>query len=249
MEMNSPSPKSPWMPTLIHRTIAKKPSSEDPRAALKWNENSCRGLLQLLGVEDGPVVDVVQINGTRVAGAVVGEAGGGEDALAGLIVVDVATDVGVVTVDVGLGELHTRIGGDPGFALGIGWLLVLDEGVEVVPLDAEIVGGEFVITAADGVVGVDFAGGVKGGLQPDAGEVKNTEGTGDAGGDHGNDLAHKDWGWWVQKAPSGEVCPCWAAISPGWEPLHCGDAVADGQDFSTKDREFQGWGCEISLGT
>ena len=117
-----------------------------------------------MSVEDGPVVDVVEVNSAGVAGTVVGEAGGGEDALAGLIIVDVAADVGVVAVDIGLGQLDARVGSHPGFALGIGWLLVLDEGVKVIPLDAEIVGGEFVITAADGVVGVDFASGVQGGL-------------------------------------------------------------------------------------
>ena len=168
----------------------KEPLLEDPGAALRENGSSRRSLLQLLGVEDSPVVDVVQINSARVAGAVVGHAGGGEDALAGLVVMDVAADVGVVAVDVCFGQLDARVGGDPGFTLRVGGLAVLDEGVEVIPLDAEIVGRELVITAADGVVGVDFASCVKGGLQPDTGEVKNTEGAGDAGGDHGDDLAH-----------------------------------------------------------
>ena len=141
-------------------------------------------------MEGAPVVDVVEVDGPGVARAIIRETDGVEDAFAGIVAVAVAEDGLIVAVDVGLAEFDSGKGFHPGFALRVGGLAVFDEGVEVVPRDAEGVGGHFVVAAADGVVGVDFASGVKGGLQPDAREVKDAEGTGGAGGDHGDDLAH-----------------------------------------------------------
>ena len=141
-------------------------------------------------MEGAPVVDVVEVDSAGIAGAIIRETNGVEDAFAGIVAVAVAEDGLVVAVDVGLAEFDAGIGFHPGFALRVGGLAVFDEGVEVVPRDAEGVGGHFVVAAADGVVGVDLAGGVEGGLQPDAWQVKNAEGTGGAGGDHGDDLAH-----------------------------------------------------------
>lgn len=141
-------------------------------------------------MEGAPVVDVVEVDGAGVARAVIRETDGIEDAFAGVVAVAVAEDGLVVAVDVGLAEFDAGKGFHPGFALRVGGLAVFDEGVEVIPRDAESIGGHFVVAAADSVVGMDFAGGVKGGLQPDAWQVKNAEGTGGAGGDHGDDLAH-----------------------------------------------------------
>ncbi len=132
-------------------------------------------------MEGAPVVDVVEVDGAGIAGAIIRKADGVEDAFAGVVTVAVAEDGLVVAVDVGLAEFDSGKGFHPGFALRVGGLAVFDEGVEVIPRDAESVGGHFVVATADGVVGVDFAGGVKGGLQPDAWQVKNTEGTGGAG--------------------------------------------------------------------
>ena len=141
-------------------------------------------------MEGAPVVDVVEVDGPGVARAIIRETDGVEDAFAGIVAVAVAEDGLVVAVDVGLAEFDSGKGFHPGFALRVGGLAAFDEGVEVIPGDSEGIGGHFVVATAYGVVGVDFAGGVQGGLQPDAWQVKNAEGTGGAGGDHGDDLAH-----------------------------------------------------------
>jgi hypothetical protein len=52
-----------------------------------------------------------------------------------------------------------------------------------------------VIAAADaGIVCVQLASGGQRGFLPEAGKMKNTEGTGGAGTDERNDLTH-DWIW------------------------------------------------------
>ena len=141
-------------------------------------------------MEGAPVVDVVEVDSAGVARAIIRETDGIEDAFAGVVAVAVAEDGLVVAVDVGLAEFDSGKGFHPGFALRVGGLAVFDEGVKVIPRDSEGIGSHFVVATADGVVGVDFASGVEGGLQPNAWQVKNAEGTGGAGRDHGDDLAH-----------------------------------------------------------
>jgi hypothetical protein len=145
-------------------------------------------------VEDGPVIQVVEVNGSGVDAAVVRDAGEVEDGLAGVITVDVGEDGGVVTVEVVFAEFDAGIGFDPCFTLCVAGAIFFDEIVEVVPGDAEVVSGHFVIATADGVFRVDLAGGVQGGFEPDARQVEDAERAGGAGGDQGNDLTH-EVGW------------------------------------------------------
>ena len=142
-----------------------------------------------------PVVEIVQIDSAGVATSVVRKADGGEDTFACVVCVDVSLNGDVVLVDVRLGELHAGISFHPGFGLHVGGLGG-DEGLEVVDLDAERIERHLIVAAADaGIVGVKFAGVGERGLLPKTWEVQDAEGSGDAGTDEGNDVAHGMLGW------------------------------------------------------
>src|SRR5690606_44310 len=88
-----------------------------------------RRSLQLGGVEDGPVVEVVEVDGV-LDGTVVLAAGGGEDLLPGAVGVDVPLDGGVELVDRGLVEGAALLVEDPLLQLDVGRLGPGDEGLE-----------------------------------------------------------------------------------------------------------------------
>lgn len=147
-------------------------------------------LLDLGGPEGLPVVEVVEVHSTRVDAGFIAHASGLKDGLADIVAVDVAEDGLIVLVEIGLGEVHSWISFHPGFELDVGGL-GRDEGEEFIFFDAQGTEGHSIITfAAGGVVGVEFASGSQGGLQPEAGQVKHTERTGNTGGNEGDDLAH-----------------------------------------------------------
>src|SRR5262245_21381687 len=98
----------------------KKPVQPRGRTVFSWLESVSLGVLLEHGlVKFVPVVGVIEVDGVGQNAAVVGDAAGGEDALAGLVAVDVAEDGEVVLVDIGLGELFAVLL-HPRFKLRIG---------------------------------------------------------------------------------------------------------------------------------
>src|SRR5690606_32741083 len=80
------------------------------------------------------------------------------------------------------------------FQFDVGRFGVADEGLESALVDAEPVEHHLVVAGPDGrVVGMELADGTEGGLEPEAGQVEDAEGTGGAGADERNDVAHADF--------------------------------------------------------
>ena len=133
-----------------------------------------------------PVVEVVEVDRVGEHRAVIGDAAGAEDALAGGVVMHVALDGEVVLVDVGLGELFAVLA-DPRFERRISRALLGDELLDGIGAQAEGVAGHLVVALAQaGITGGELAGGFKGNLLPQAGEVKRAERAGDARTDERN---------------------------------------------------------------
>ena len=129
----------------------------------RWYEG--RRLLQFFAPEAGPVVEVVEVHGSWVHAAIVGQASGGEDAFACVVAVDVAADGDVVFIDRGLVETGTGIGFHPGFELGVAGARGLDEAEELLAVDADGVEHHLVVAlATGGVVGMQLACGFEGAL-------------------------------------------------------------------------------------
>lgn len=136
-----------------------------------------------------PVVEVVQVD--RVAWFSIGKASSAEDALAGVVGMDVADDGGVEFLDGGFVDLAPIVR-DPLFTLDVGGFGG-DEGEEGIAVETEAVEDHLVVAlAAAGVAFGELARRFEGGFKPKAGKVKNAERTGDSGADEWNDFGHSD---------------------------------------------------------
>jgi hypothetical protein len=134
-------------------------------------------------VEVLPVLEVVEVNGVE-DGAVVCAADGAEDVSAGVVVVVVSGDGAVEFLNGGGVEATAFFIEDPCFEFDVGGTGSADVAEELVFIEAEAVEDHLVVSGADGgVVFVEFTGGVEGGFEPEAREVEDAEGAGDAGGD------------------------------------------------------------------
>lgn len=164
---------------------------------LPWWGGSRPSIRRMLGsgsrsdhvaVESLPVVEVVEVDGI-LEGAGVLDIVFGEDGLAGGVVVDVARDGGIEFAD-GFGvEVAAFFLKDPDFEFRVGRFAVADEGEEVLAVDAEAVEDHLVVSFAAGwVIVVEFSGGTEAGLLPEAWEVEDAEGAGDARGDDWNEF-------------------------------------------------------------
>lgn len=134
-----------------------------------------------------PVVEIVQIHRAGVAGAVVRQAARPEDALAGLIVVNVSPDGLVVFVESRLVEFDAGLLLHPRLELRIGRAAVRDELLDRVRAEAEGGAGHGVVALAQaGITGGEFAARFERAFEPKAREVKDAERTGNAGTDQGD---------------------------------------------------------------
>lgn len=103
----------------------------------------------------------------------------------------VTNNSGVVCVDLGCVDGAAVLVEDPLLTLGVGRLVCLDVVEESFAVDTESVEGHLVeASSCCRVVRVKFTDGVEGSFLPEAWEVKDTERSGDTGGDGRNDLAH-----------------------------------------------------------
>lgn len=153
-------------------------------------EQSGEGLL----MEAVPVVEVVEIDGIADL-AFVRDSGGAEDLGAGFVGVDVAGDGGVEFFHGSGIERSTGLREDPGFELRIGGLFVSDEFFKRGFVETESGKNHLVVALTAGrIVGMKFAGSAKRGLEPETWQVKNSEWSGGAGTDQGNEVGHDD-GW------------------------------------------------------
>lgn len=141
-------------------------------------------LFQCGFVEFFPVVEIIEVDGVARSGSVVGNAVGGEDALASGVVMIVAGDRGVEFVDGRFVEFHTRLLFDPRFELRIGGPVVFDVVDHSVAVEAERVDDHLVVAfAGAGITSGEFSAGLEGNLEPEAGQMEHTERAGDAGTD------------------------------------------------------------------
>jgi hypothetical protein len=144
------------------------------------------GLLEDGLVELEPVVEVVQIDGTREDASVVGDSVGGEDVVSDVIAVAVALNGEVVAMDVGFREFGS-VGANPRLELRVGGLVGFDESNQCVGIHAEGVTGHGVVSFTEARVTVcEFARGFEADLLPEAREVECAEWAGEAGADEGN---------------------------------------------------------------
>ena len=142
-----------------------------------------------------PVVEVVEVDGV-LDFAGISDVAGAEDGGAGLIGVVVSGDGAVEGRDGGLVKAAALFLKNPGFELRVGGFGGGDVGFELDLVDAQSVEDHLVIPlAAAGVVGMQFASCCQGAFLPEAGEVKDAEGAGDAGTDQWNEFAHGGFKW------------------------------------------------------
>ena len=141
-------------------------------------------------MEGVPVVEVVEHDGVADF-SFVGDSVGFEDGGADVVGVIVAGDVGVDFRDGGGIQRATGLSENPRFEFGIGRFAVSDEAFKRSLVETE--GGEnhsVVAVAAGWIIRVELARRAERGLEPEAWQVKNAEGAGGAGADHGDDVRH-----------------------------------------------------------
>ena len=139
-------------------------------------------------MKDSPVVEVIQIH-CILNGAVIIATRCAEDFSTGIVVVNVADDVGVELVNGLLIERTTLLVKDPRFEFDVGRVALNDKCFEGALVDAKSIKNHLVVSStASGVVRVQLSGGAERGFEPKAGEVKNAERTDGAGTDKGDDI-------------------------------------------------------------
>lgn len=187
-----------------------------------------------VAVERLPVVEVVEIDGI-LEGTGVLDIVFCEDRLAGGVVVDVARDGGIEFADGFRVEVAAFFLEDPDFEFRVGGFAVADEGEEFLAVDAEAVEDHLVVSLAAGwVIVVQSAGGAEAGLLPEAWEVEDAEGAGDAGGDDRNEF---------HGMKRGVACKGERDRSP-WKSIQVG-----GGGVQVQDRGKMAWGFRfVSMG-
>ncbi len=155
------------------------PADRDDRVSLPDHFTRHRRIKH--GVEYLPIVDVVQVDRAGERAAVIPQTARVEDALARRVVVAVAEDRQVVTLDVGQSELGQSHRFDPLLKPAVCGFETADERPEGFLFKAESLTGHRVEPCAEAVVAwCKFAGGFEAEFQPEAWEVESTEGTGDS---------------------------------------------------------------------
>lgn len=125
-----------------------------------------------------PVVQVIQINGIAEGRWVIWKSVCAQDALAGGVVMDVATDSAVEFVDRTFVELNAGLLFDPGFKLWIGGLALFDEVDDGVALEADAIDDHLIIALASArITWGELAGAFQRDFKPKAWEMQDPQGT------------------------------------------------------------------------
>ncbi len=121
-----------------------------------------------------PVVQIVQVDGVRQYGTVVGQSTGAKDALAGVVGVDVARDGHIQLVDRGAIQFDAGLLSDPGFKLGVGGLALGDELLDGVGVQSEGIQDHHVVASANaGITSGELAAGLEGDFDPETREMQD----------------------------------------------------------------------------
>ena len=153
-------------------------------------ERISRDLDNLSRVEVLPVLEVIEVHCVK-DGSVISDADSCEDSSASRVIVIVAHNSSVVCVDLAGIKRSTALVKDPLLALSVGRLVCLDVVEEGFTVDAKRVEGHLVeASTCSRVVGMEFSSSIQRSFLPETWKVKNSERSGDTGGDSRNDLAH-----------------------------------------------------------
>jgi hypothetical protein len=141
-------------------------------------------------VELEPVVEVVEVDGSRKNAAVVRDAVGRKDVFADLIRMAIALDCEVVTLDVRLGQ-PGAVCPDPSLKLGVGRAVGFHKRQKRIRIQPKGVAGHRIVTLGKRRIAVgQFPSHFKTHFLPKPGKVEGAKGTGNAGTDEGYVFGH-----------------------------------------------------------